>query len=224
MDIATALLAFAFAAALLTLTPGLDTALVLRTAAVEGGQPAFRAGLGISTGSVLWGAMAGLGLGAVLAVSELAYTILQFAGAIYLFYLGIGLLVNAVRGGATGLAAAGPAVRGSGNGPANGSTNGSANWFLRGLMTNLLNPKVGVFYVSFLPQFMPAGVNVPLMSVIMAFIHAVMGIAWFAALILATRPLSRLLRRPGVVRGLDALTGGILIAFGLRLALEKRLG
>ncbi|MBB3771157.1 threonine/homoserine/homoserine lactone efflux protein [Angulomicrobium tetraedrale] len=221
MDIATALLAFSFAAALLTLTPGLDTALVLRTAAVEGGRPAFQAGLGISTGSVLWGAMAGLGLGAVLAVSELAYTILQFAGTIYLFYLGIGLLANAVRGGAPGLAApAGPSVSGSGN----GSANGLANWFLRGLMTNLLNPKVGVFYVSFLPQFMPAGVNVPLMSVIMASIHAVMGIAWFAALILATRPLSRLLRRPGVARGLDALTGGILIAFGLRLALEKRLG
>lgn len=215
MDVATALLAFSVAAALLTLTPGLDTALVLRTAAVEGGRPAFLAGLGICTGSVLWGAMAGLGLGAVLAVSDLAYTLLRLAGAAYLFYLGIGMLAGALRGGGVPLLAAADAA------PA---TRRGGRWFLRGLTTNLLNPKVGVFYVSFLPQFMPAGADVALLSVVMALIHAAMGIAWFAGLILAMRPLSRLLRRAAVARGLDALTGSLLVGFGVRLALEKRLG
>lgn len=92
----------------------------------------------------------------------------------------------------------------------------------RGVLTNLLNPKVGVFYVSFLPQFIPPGVSVVAFSVGLAGIHAVVGLIWFAAITLATRPISHVLRRPGFTRTVDGLTGTALIAFSLELALERR--
>jgi len=231
-----ALLAFSLAAGLLTLTPGLDTALVLRTAAVDGARAAMAAGVGIAAGCLAWGLLAALGLGAVLAVSEIAYAVLRFAGAAYLIYLGATMLRAALRRPAgtavTGEAAGGretaepaavaPTAVPHPTGPA--ADGGARRWFARGVMTNLLNPKVGVFYVSFLPQFVPAGVDVVGFSVLLAAIHAAMGIAWFAALTLATRPLAAMLRRPAVTRGLDAATGTALIGFGVTLALDRRLG
>ena len=107
---------------------------------------AMLAGAGVVTGVLAWGLIAALGLGAVLAVSELAYRCLQFAGAAYLIWLGIGMLRGAFRAREPGL----PRVMAP----------SAPNWFLRGVMTNLLNPKVGVFYISFLPQFLPVGVPV----------------------------------------------------------------
>ena len=95
MTVGQALLSFTLAAGLLTITPGLDTALVLRTAAVEGGKPAFLAGVGISFGCLLWGAAASFGLAALVAVSSLAYNVLRIVGAIYLSYLGIKLFIRA---------------------------------------------------------------------------------------------------------------------------------
>lgn len=215
MDPLSAILAFSLAAALLTLTPGLDTALVLRTAAVEGPGQAMLAGAGVSTGVLAWGLMAALGLGAVLAVSETAYLLLRIAGAAYLLWLGIGMLRAALSAERARTLAAAASAKGAG-GP------GGGGWFWRGLLTNLLNPKVGVFYVSFLPQFTAEGVPVVAFSVGLAAIHATMGIAWFALLTLATRPIADLLKRPAVTRSLDGVTGAVLIGFGLRLALERR--
>jgi len=152
------------AAALLTLTPGLDTALVLRTAAVEGGRRAMQAGSGIVVGVLAWGVIAAFGLGAVLAVSRTAYAVLQMAGAAYLLWLGLNLLW-AARYDRPAL----PQEAGRDSPPG-----GGRRWFLRGLLTNLLNPKVGVFYVSLLPQFIPADVPVVGFSVLLAGIHAAM--------------------------------------------------
>ncbi len=217
MDPVSALLAFTVAAALMTMTPGLDTALVLRTAAVEGGVRAMLAGAGISVGVLLWGFLTAIGLGALLAVSEMAFLLLRIAGAVYLLWLGIGMLKAAFSGrGGFGL----PAAASAGDRPATSP----GRWFLRGLLTNLLNPKVGVFYVSFLPQFLPPDVNAVAFSVLLAGIHAGLGLLWFAALVLATRPLAHLLARPAVRRGMDGLTGAVLVGFGLRLALERRAG
>ncbi len=215
MDPLSAVLAFSVAAALLTLTPGLDTALVLRTAAVEGPRRAMLAGAGVSTGVLAWGLMAALGLGAVLAVSETAYTLLRIAGALYLLWLGFGMLRAALSAERAQQVAAAANAKGKG-------TISGRGWFWRGLLTNLLNPKVGVFYISFLPQFTAEGVPVVAFSVGLAAIHAAMGTAWFALLTLATRPVAGLLRRPAVTRTLDGLTGAVLIGFGLRLALERR--
>ena len=212
MDIHSALIAFSVAAWLLTLTPGLDTALVLRTAAVEGGRQAMLAGSGIAAGCLAWGLAASLGLGAVLAVSETAYALLRLAGAAYLLWLGLAVLRSAWRGTARMQEPSLPP-------PSDGK---GGRWFWRGLLTNLLNPKVGVFYVSFLPQFMVAGVSVVGFSMLLASLHAAMGLAWFAALTLATRPLGQWLRRPSVTRTLDSMTGAVLIAFGVKLALDRR--
>jgi threonine/homoserine/homoserine lactone efflux protein len=203
LSIPASLLAFVAAAGLFTVTPGLDTALVLRTAAVGGPRRAALAGVGIVTGCFGWATLVALGLGALLAASQLAYTILRWVGAAYLIYMGYKLL----RSPRTYFAA--DAQSGNGN-----------NSFVTGLLTNLLNPKVGVFYVSFLPQFVPGGVSVPPYLLLLAAIHAVLSLIWFACLILATRPITRFLRRPEVVRGCDRLTGGVFVAFGVGLALE----
>lgn len=206
MTVTTALLSFALAAGLVTLTPGLDTALVLRTAAVEGRRPAVRAALGIAAGVLAWGLVAALGLGAVFAVSRTAYDLLRWVGAAYLLWLGIRLLLRAPARLEALSDSAAP----------------QGSWLARGFLTNMLNPKVGAFYVTFLPQFIPEGVPVVAFSAGLAAIHAIEGLFWFAALILATERLNHWLRRPSVGRTIDRLTGGVLIAFGLKLALESR--
>jgi threonine/homoserine/homoserine lactone efflux protein len=213
MNVEQALLSFTCAAGLLTITPGLDTALVLRTAAVEGRKSAMQAGFGICLGCLAWGVVASLGLSALLAVSQFAYNALRIVGACYLGYLGITLFVRAFSS------------------PSLDSTNESSGkghvitdvsqWLRRGLFTNLFNPKVGIFYVSFLPQFIPAGVQVWSFSMLLALIHATEGILWFLLLTSSTESLSGLLRRRHVVMTLDSAMGAILIAFGLKLAFDK---
>lgn len=214
MDPISAIIAFSVAAALVTITPGLDTALVLRTATVEGPKQALAAGSGVVTGVLVWGLLASLGLGALLAVSEIGYRVLQYLGAAYLLWLGGRMILSAIRP-KTQPAQENVAIRS----PAGGHASG---WFWRGVLTNLLNPKVGVFYVSFLPQFIPADMPVVAFSMGLAAIHAAMGLAWFALIVAATRPFSELLRRPAFTRSVDGLTGAVLIGFGLRLALERR--
>lgn len=201
-----ALIAFTGAASLLTITPGIDTALVLRTAASQGPNAGVAAAVGICLGCLVWAALVAVGLGALLAASRLAYTGLRWAGGAYLIWLGIGLLRRP------------RSAFNLGGGPSPGR--GSA--FARGALTNLLNPKVGVFYVSFLPQFAPPGVALPGFILLLGAIHAGLGLIWFAALIAATRPLARLLAKPAVLRGLDRATGGVFLLFGLGLALDAR--
>lgn len=153
--------------------------------------------------------------GGGVAVSELAYRILQAAGAAYLVWLGARLLYAAMRRARVDRASSPVTDNCSAT-----RSNAAARWFVRGLTTNLLNPKVGVFYVSFLPQFMPPNVNVVAFSTLLAAIHAALSLAWFIVLPLATRPFARALARPATTRALDGITGTVLIGFGLRLALS----
>lgn len=176
----------------------------------------MKAGAGVVTGVLAWGLLASLGLGAVLTVSEIGYRILQYAGAAYLVWLGARMLASALRKPVPGYGEAGRAEA------HDHTEQASTLWFWRGLKTNLLNPKVGVFYVSFLPQFIPSDAPVVAVSLTLAGIHAVMGLAWFAALAAATKPFSCLFRHPMFIRGMDGATGSVLIAFGVRLALEER--
>ena len=208
MTIAQALIAFSLAAGLLTITPGLDTALVLRTAAAEGARRAALAALGIVLGCLTWGAAAAFGVGALLTASQTAFTVLKWTGAAYLAWLGVNLILRPRARFETSAAGAAP--------------DGAAAWLRRGFLTNLLNPKVGVFYVSFLPQFMARGVEPVGFMLLLAAIHAVMGIAWFAAVIAATRPVAAALRRPAVVGWLDRATGAVFLAFAARLAFDRR--
>ena len=208
MTLAQALAAYVVAAGLLTITPGLDTALILRTAAAEGPKRAAFAQLGINMGCLIWGAAVALGLGALLEASQLAFTVLKWAGAAYLVWLGLNLMLKPrerfeIASGA----------------PAGG---GDFTWMRRGLLTNLLNPKIGVFYVSFLPQFLPGGVPAGPFIFLLAVIHVVIGTCWAVCLITATRPIATALKRPAVVRWLDRSTGVVFLGFGVRLALERR--
>ncbi|WP_085707381.1 LysE family translocator [Pseudomonas sp. B35(2017)] len=206
MSIADNLLAFTFAATLLTLTPGLDTALVLRTATVEGKRQAFRAALGINAGCLVWGAAVAFGLGALIAVSELGYNLLKYCGAAYLAWLGVNMLLRPRRSLA----------------PAEASGKAGGNWFLKGMLGNVLNPKVGIFYVSFLPQFIPQGQPLVAWTFGLVSIHVVLGLAWSMVLIGATQPLSGFLRRESVIRWMDRTTGMIFVLFAARLAFSKR--
>jgi len=207
MTILTALLAFTLAATLLTITPGLDTALVLRTAAVEGPRRAAAAALGIGLGCLTWGLAVAVGLGVLLAASHTAYLVLKWAGAAYLIYLGGRMLLRPRRVFEVA-------------GAESGKETTALGWAGRGLLTNLLNPKVGVFYVSFLPQFVPTHVPAGPFIALLALIHVVLGLIWAGGLIAATRPLTNALRRPAVVAWLDRVIGGVFVGFGLKLALE----
>ncbi|OLO05053.1 MULTISPECIES: LysE family translocator [Salinicola] len=200
------IIAFVFAATLLTLTPGLDTALVLRTASIEGPGQAVKAALGINVGCFLWGAAVAFGLGAIIAVSEFAYSVLKYCGAAYLCWLGLNMLLSPRCG--IGPAGAHPIKR--------------ENWFLKGVLGNALNPKVGVFYASFLPQFIPQGSSLIVWTFGLVAIHVVIGSAWSLTLIGATRPLDRFLRNERVVQWMNRTTGLVFLLFAARLAYSKR--
>jgi len=207
MTVIDALMAFTFAAALLTLTPGLDTALILRTSAVEGTRKAIQAQLGINAGCLVWAAMVAFGLGALIAVSELAYNLLKWCGAAYLAWLGVQMLLRPRQSmGSVAMSA------------------GARSGFMRGFFGNLLNPKVGIFYVSFLPQFIPAGHSPVLWTFGLVMIHVLLGTLWSALLIGSTRRLSGFLQRENVVKWLDRTTGTVFLLFATKLAVSHRPG
>lgn len=202
----TFFLAFVAAATLLTITPGVDTAMVLRAAAAEGARSAIFAGAGIAIGCLIWAGAVSVGLGALLHASELAYAILKWVGAAYLMWLG----VNLVRKPRQELSESKTPAQQAGLAA-----------MRAGFFTNITNPKVGAFYVTFLPQFVPASANVALYSFFLAIVHIALSVIWFAALIAATVPLGHILRQPRVVQTLDRITGGLFIAFGVRLAVSR---
>ncbi len=201
-----ALIAFTLAAAALTVTPGIDTAMVLRAAAAQGPRGGAAAALGVCAGLFVWGAGAALGLNALMAASSAAFAALKWAGAAYLVFLGVQFIFRPP----VALAA----------GPSAGGTLRAA--FRRGFLTNVLNPKVGVFYATFLPQFIPPGVPVAGFSLLLAGVHAALALIWFAVLIALSVPLGRRLGKPGVAKALDRLTGGVFLAFGAKLAFAHR--
>jgi len=206
MTVTDALLAYTLAATLLTLTPGLDTALILRTATADGGRKAFNAALGIDAGCFIWGALVAFGLGALLAASEFAYTLLKWCGAAYLCWLGIQLLLRPRRQFTL----------------SQDNQTRASNSFMRGLLGNVLNPKMGVFYVSFLPQFIPTGHSPVVWTFLLVAIHVLIGTLWSLTLILATRFASGMLKRPSVVKWMDRTTGIVFLLFAARLAMSKR--
>jgi threonine/homoserine/homoserine lactone efflux protein len=200
------LASFAVVVGLLTITPGLDTALILRTAAVGARRRAWGVVLGIQTGTLAWGVLSSAGVTALLTASHLAYETLRWAGACYLVWMGLSMLWSARRPGATTAEPPEPV----------------ADDFLpgwrRGALTNLLNPKVGAFYVAVLPQFIPAGVSTFGYGVLLAGVHVVLGTAWSAVLVALAARLRRTLERPAARRILDRLTGTVIVGFGVRLA------
>ena len=205
------LIAFALVAGLLTVTPGLDTVLALRTAAVEGPKRAMMAAAGIALGCLCLAVAASIGLGALVAASQYAYNVLRVVGGIYVIWLGGRMLMRAFSGGATDNPVTAPALPDDGR-----------SWLLRGFLTNILNPKVGVFYVSILPLFIPPNVNVMGFSMLLGLLHAAEGLAWFWLLTSAMKPLAQWVVRRNVTRWFDGIAGAILVTFGGALLLHRR--
>jgi len=209
MSVGSSVLSFAGVAAVLTVTPGLDTALVLRSAVAGGRRQATATAVGISAGLFVWAVAASVGVSALLAASRLAYDGLRLAGAVYMVVLGVAYLRHARRGVAAEVSEGGATV--------------SVAASLRaGLLTNLLNPKVGAFYVALLPQFIPPGHSAIGMGVLLALVHIAETSLWFAVLIAVARSARAVLARPTPRRMMDALTGTVLVGFGLRLAVTAR--
>lgn len=209
MTLGTAVLTFAVVATALTVTPGLDTALVLRAALTRSRREAAATAGGIVAGLFVWGAAAAVGISALLTASELAYDVLRYAGAGYLVWCGVRLVIRAVRGA-------------PGAEPDGGGSTSAWRAARTGLATNLLNPKVGIFYVALLPQFLPTGSDPLLVGLLLAGVHALLSVGWFTLLIGLAAVLSRWLRRPGTVRTIDGITGATLVGFGARLAFSGR--
>lgn len=205
MSVYSALASFAVIAGLMTMVPGLDTALVVRTAVVAGRRAGFATAVGISTGVLAWSVAAAVGVSALLAASRLAYDGVRLAGAVYLAWLGLSLLWRSWCG----------------EGRA-GRRSLLACWW-RGTATNLLNPKIGVFYVAMLPQFIPAGAPHLLMGVLLGLVHDAEGIAWFTLLITAAHLARGWLASVRAHRVMDRVTGTVLIGFGVKLALSRQL-
>jgi threonine/homoserine/homoserine lactone efflux protein len=209
MSVPEALLQFAVVAALLTIIPGLDTVLVLRTAISRGRGPAFATAAGICTGTVAWGVAAALGASALLAASETAFTALKIAGACYMAWLGISMLIRTFRNGP---AAPTELPQATGN---------AGTPYLTGVTTSLLNPKVGVFYMVMIPQFLPQDVPPLLMGILLPLVHNVEGMLWFAGIIAATHYARRWLQSPVVGKATDRIAGVVLVAFAAKIAASK---
>ena len=200
----TAVLTFTLAATLIVLLPGPDTLVVLRNLVRGGRRTAALTVLGVLCGLVVWVVAAALGLAALLRASEAAYTALRWAGAAYLLWLG----VQSLRSRAV---PTGPDER----------RRRIGTGFSAGLATDLLNPKVGVFFVTFLPGFIPRGHDVGLTSLLFGAIFVVETAAYFTVLLLLAGRVTAWLDRPTIRRRLDRATGVVLIGFGLRLAVEN---
>lgn len=209
MSLLAALLAFAPLAALMTLTPGADFTLVLRQAVSRGPRAAALTGLGVCAGVIVWGAAAAAGVAAVFAAHPGAYRVLSFAGAGYLGYLGVRMVLATFRRGSASEDSSQP-------GPTPGD--GWARSFRQGFVTNLLNPKIGVFYVALIPQFPVDGVSPVLVGLSLAGLHTLFGGTFFAVMIYFSHAARRVLSREGVRRALDRVCGAALLAFGTGVA------
>jgi threonine/homoserine/homoserine lactone efflux protein len=230
MSVSSAVLSFALVAGLLTIIPGLDTALVLRSAIVHGPRHAFATALGIGAGALTWGAAAAAGVSVLLTTSTIAYTALRLVGAAYLVWIGVGLLWSVLRrweerAGVSELGEASESASEAAGrseavaGPV--AAPGLRRAWSRGLLTNLLNPKIGAFYLAVLPQFIPEHAPPLAMGILLALVHDLEGMLWFSLVILGATRMRDLLRRRTAQRVIDGSTGSVLIGFGVKLGLSR---
>jgi threonine/homoserine/homoserine lactone efflux protein len=205
----SSLVPFLGVAILVIVTPGQDTALTIRNTLTGGRQAGSCTALGVASGQALWTAAASAGITALLVASEPAFLALRVAGGAYLVLLGALALRDAVRSGWRHDAVAGEA-------PAAARGVGRLRAYRQGLLSNLGNPKMAVFFVSLLPQFVPGG-HASLGALLgLGLTFCLMTLAWLTAYAVAVARAGRLLRRPAVRRVLDGLTGTALV--GLRVA------
>jgi threonine/homoserine/homoserine lactone efflux protein len=201
------LLAFISVAIVVVVVPGPDMALVARNVIRHGRSAGYATSIGICVGTLGWALAAGLGVSTLLATSATAFTVLKLAGAAYLVYLGITALRDH-------------------DGPTVGTADGASalRWrraFLQGLLSALLNPKLGVFFLTLLPQFISPGDPVELRILQLALVFDLIGIAWLLTYSTLLGAIGDALVRPGPRRVMRWVTGTVLVGLGARVALDR---
>src|SRR5262245_17966989 len=205
-------IAFTLVAAALTLTPGADTMLVVRNVLRGGRRDGVVTTLGVCSGLFVHAALSALGVSIVLLHSATAFHVIKFAGAGYLVWLGLQSVLGAVRGGHP------PAQIVHDRGPVRVA---AQRCFVEGLLSNVLNPKVAIFYLAFLPQFIGPRDPVVQKFLLLAGIHYVEGVLWLVVVSIVVEQTRRFFLRAIVRRWLDGVCGTLLAGLGIRLALER---
>lgn len=200
-------LPFLAIAVFVVVTPGVDTALVTKNALLHGRRAALMTAVGVNAGIAVWTTASAFGLGALLHRSETLFTTVRLAGAAYLVVLGAQAVWWSWRRGHAVVPERAPSRRSP---------------FVQGILSNLLNPKIAVFFTSFLPQFTPAHHASFLALVVLGLLFCLLGLSWLTIYVLAIARIGDFLRRPRPRQVLDGITGAVLLGFGVRLATEHR--
>jgi threonine/homoserine/homoserine lactone efflux protein len=202
--------AFVGVAALVIVTPGPDTALTMRNALLGGRRAGVATAAGVVSGLTVWTMAASVGLAALLVASEPAFVALKLVGAAYLVFLGVQSLVHAWRG------------RPNEERPRGGPRLGPRAAWRQGLLNDLGNPKIAVFFTTLLPQFAPA--HGPAFASLLGFglLFCAMTFGWLCVYSVVVARAGHALRRPRIRRALDAAMGATLVALGVRVAIERR--
>ncbi|TCP56579.1 threonine/homoserine/homoserine lactone efflux protein [Tamaricihabitans halophyticus] len=204
------LLAFLVLAILLSITPGPDSVLVVRSTARGGRAAGVATACGAVCGGLFWGIAAVLGIATVLAQSAVLFQAIKYAGAAYLVLLGARTLIAQIRGKAAA------AVPESADGQGDRLSRRQA--FLIGFTCDVLNPQVGLFYLAVLPQFVPADQPFVPFALLLCLIENLVAIAWLLLIALISHAVTGFLRKPVVRRWLDRVLGGTLIGLGISVA------
>jgi threonine/homoserine/homoserine lactone efflux protein len=207
------LAAFFVVAMVVIVTPGPDTALTIRNTLLGGRRGGILTAVGVSSGQMTWTVATSAGLAALLVASEPVFHAVKFIGAAYLAFLGAQALLTAIRGGDHAVAAA----RGR---PAPRLRPPTA--LRQGLVSNLTNPKMAAFFPALLPQFAPQGGATFVVLLLLGLTFSLMTLVWLTGYAFAVAKAGDFLRRPRIRRLLEAATGAVLVALGVRLATEDR--
>ncbi|HXA71970.1 MAG TPA: LysE family translocator [Stellaceae bacterium] len=204
-------LAFLGISLVVIMTPGPDTALTVRNTLLGGARGGVFTAMGVAAGQVLWASAASAGVVGLLVASAPVFEALKLVGAAYLMVIGVQTLYSAFRPGSAAPSARGAARR-----------IGPGRALRQGLVNDLANPKMAAFFASLFPQFVPEGSASFAALMMLGLVFSAMTLAWLVAYALAVAKAGDLLRRSGIRRAIEGVTGAVLIAFGLRLASEHR--
>ena len=201
------LLAFTLVVLVLAITPGADTMLVIKNAVRSGSTAGWATSLGVLTGTLVHAVISALGLSAILAQSAAVFELVKWLGALCLIWIGVQAICTAGRT---------PMITDG------GARQAAREAFREGLVTNVLNAKVAIFYLAFLPQFIAVGDPVLAKSVLLATIHNVLSLIWLGSVVLVIARGKRWFQQKAFAAWLSQISGVILVGLGLRLALENR--
>jgi threonine/homoserine/homoserine lactone efflux protein len=211
-DVTGDFMGFLGISALVIVTPGQDTALTIRNTLLGHRRCGVVTALGVVTGQATWALATGVGIAALLVASEPAFVALKLAGAAYLVVLGARALSGALGAGRPGRAAIG-------EGSARRLTPLAA--YRQGVISNLGNPKMAVFFMSLLPQFTSGG-DTSALVLVLGLVFCLLTLSWLTGYAVVVAKAGDVLRKPRIRRVLDGLTGAVLLGLGLRLVSEQR--